>query len=185
MYQEIIKRLKPELDKTIEYLKTELSSLHVGRAHPSLVEDLEVECYGQRMPLKQLAAIQAPEPRLIIVRPWDKAIVKDIEKAIRQSKLGLTPIVDDECIRLNIPPLSEERRKELIKIVQERVEESRISIRRHREDIWQEIQEAEKRKEVTEDEKFRAKDELQKTVDDYNKKIDEMRKKKEEELIKV
>jgi ribosome recycling factor len=185
MYQEIINRLKPNLDKTIEYLKDELAGLQVGRATPALIEDLEVECYGQKMPLKQLAAIQTPEPRLIIVRPWDKDILKNIEKAISQSRLGLSPVVDEELIRLKIPPLSEERRRDLVKILQEKVEECRISIRRQREEVWKEIQELERKKEISEDDKFRAKDELQKVIDDYNKKVEEMKEKKEEEIMKV
>jgi len=185
MYREIIKKIKPELEITLNYLKSELNTLQVGRATPTLVEDLPVECYGQRMLLKQLAAIQAPEPRLIIIRPWDKAIIKEIERAINQSHLGLAPAVDEETIRLNVPSLSEERRKELVKILQERVEECRISVRRHRENAWKEIQEMEQRKEIREDDKFRAKDELQKLVDDYNKKIEEMKEKKEEEIMKV
>ncbi len=185
MYQELINNLKPNLDKTIDYLKGELAGLQAGRATPGLLEDLEVDCYGQKMPLKQLAAIQVPEPRLITIRPWDKAILKNIEKAIGQSKLGLSPIVDEESIRLKIPPLSEERRKELVKILQEKVEECRVSIRRQREEVWRNVQDLEQRKEISEDDKFKAKDELQKVVDEYNKKIEEMKKKKEEEILKV
>lgn len=185
MYQEIIKTIKPEMERTLDYLKSELNSLQVGRATPGLVEDLPVDCYGQRLPLKQLAAIQTPEPRLILIRPWDRAIIKDIERAIGQSRLGLSPSVDEETIRLNVPPLSEERRKELVKILQERTEECRISVRRHREETWKKIQDMEQNKEIREDDKFRAKDELQKLVDEYNKKIDEVKKKKEEEIMKV
>lgn len=185
MYKEIISKIKPHFDKTIEYLKSELAGLQTSRATPSLIEDLEVECYNQKMPLKQLAAIQAPESRLILIRPWDKSILKDIEKAINQSKLGLSPVVDEELIRLKIPPLSEERRRELVKILHEKVEECRISIRRQREEVWREIQELERKKEIPEDDKFRAKDELQKVIDEYNDKIEEMKKKKEKEIMKV
>lgn len=185
MYQELIKKLKPNLDSTIEYLKGELTSLQVGRATPSLVENLEVDCYNQRFPLKQLAAIQTPEPRCIIIRPWDKAVMQDIEKALRQSKLGLSPIVEEEQIRLSIPAMSEERRKELVKILQEKTEECRISIRRQRGEIWDTVQAMESRKEISEDDKFRAKDELQKVVDEYNKKIEEISKKKEQEIMTI
>jgi len=185
MYQEIINKLKPNFDKTIEYLRSELAGLQVGRATPSLIEDLEVECYNQRMPLKQLAAIQTPEPRSILIKPWDKDIIKDIAKAISQSKLGLSPIIEEEFIRLKIPPLSEERRRELTKILQERLEECRISVRRQREEVWREIQDLEQAGKISEDDKFRAKDELQKVIDEYNKKIEEMGKKKEEEIMKV
>ncbi|MFH1551490.1 MAG: ribosome recycling factor [bacterium] len=185
MYKEKIKRLKISFNKTIEYLKGELSGLQAGRATPSLIENLEVDCYNQRLPLKQLASIQTPEPQSIIIRPWDKEIIKDIERAINQSRLGLSLIAEDEFIRIKIPPLSEERRKELVKIVQEKVEESRISIRRHREQVWKEVQSMEQAKEISEDNKFRARDELQKIVDEYNKKIEEMEKKKTEEMMTV
>jgi len=185
MYKEIINRLKPNFNRTIEYLRGELAGLQAGRATPSLIEDLEVECYNQKMPLKQLAAIQTPEPRTILIRPWDKSILKDIERAIIQSKLGISPIIEEEFIRLKIPPLSEERRKELTKILQEKLEECRISVRRQREEVWREIQNLEQQGKISEDDKFRAKDEIQKIIDEYNKKIEEMGKKKEEEIMKV
>jgi len=185
MHKKLINELKPSLDKTVEYFKSELAGLSTGRASPSLLEDLEVECYGQKMSLKQLASIQVPEPRLIIVRPWDKEIIRNIEMAISQSKLGLTPIVEEEIIRLKIPSLSEERRKELVKILQEKLEECRISIRRQREEVWKEVQAMEQQKEISEDNKFKAKDELQKVIDEYNKKVEEIGKKKEEEIMKV
>ena len=185
MYREIIQKIKPHLEKTLDYLRSELTVLQVGRATPSLVENLEVECYGSKMPLKQLAAIHAPEPRQIIIQPWDKNVLKDIEEAIRRSKLGLSPSVDGETIRLNVPSLSEERRHELVKIVKEKMEECRISIRRHREDSWKEIQNLEKEGKIREDDKFRAKDELQELVDEYNKKIEEIGGKKEGEIMKV
>lgn len=185
MYKEIIKKLKPNLEKTCEYLKSELNALQVGRATPNLIENLIVDCYDQQLPIKQLAAIQTPEPRLIVIRPWDKEIIDDIAKAIKQSSLGITPMMDEETIRLSIPPLSEERRRELVKILQEKVEECRISIRRQREEIWREIQDLEHAKEISEDDKFRAKDEIQKMVDEHNKKIEELKKKKEEEIMKI
>ena len=185
MYKELINKIKPNLNKTIDYLKSELASLQVGRATPSLLENLEVDCYNQKMPLKQLATIQTPEPRSIIVRPWDKSIIQNVEKAIGKSKLGLSPIVEEDFIRLSVPPLSEERRKEIVKILQEKVEECRISIRRHREDVWKEIQIMEQNKEISEDDKFKAKDELQKVIDEYNEKVEEIRKKKQEEIMKV
>lgn len=185
MYKEIVNKVKPQLEKTIEYLKSELSGLQVGRATPSLLENLEVDAYDQKMPLKDLAAIQTPEPRVIMIRPWDKEIIRKIESAIRNSNLKLSPVVDDDVVRLTIPPLSEERRKEIVKILQEKVEECRISIRRNREDVWREIQSLEQAKEISEDDRYKAKDELQKLVDEYNKKVEEMRKKKEDEIMTV
>ena len=185
MYKEIIEKIKPILDKAVEYLRTELAGLQAGRATPSLVEDLEVECYGQKMTLKQLGAIHMPEPRSLVIQPWDKNILQDIERAIRNSNLDLSPIVEGDSIRLKIPPLTEERRKELVKIVQEKAEEVRISIRRQREEAWRRIQQLEQNKEISEDEKFRAKDELQKVIDEYNQKVEEIKKKKEEEILNI
>jgi len=115
MYKEIINKIKPTLEKTVNYLKEEMAALQAGRATPSLLENIEIDVYGQKMPLKQLAAIQVPEPRLIVVRPWDKSIIGQIEKTVSQSRLGLSPIIDDDVIRFKIPPMSEERRKELAK----------------------------------------------------------------------
>ncbi len=185
MYQQAIDKIKPHLEKTIDYLKNELASLQAGRATPTLLENLDIKCYGQIMPLKQLASIQAPEPRVILVRPWDKSIIKEIESAIRNSRLGVSPVLDDDVIRINIPPLSEERRREFLRIAQEKAEECRISVRRHREEAWKEIQDLEKEKQIGEDDKFKAKEALQKLVDEYNKKIEEVSQKKEAEILKV
>ncbi len=185
MHKTIINKIKPHLGKTIDYLKGELSALQIGRANPSLIENLEVECYGQKFPVKQLGSIHAPEPRVIIIRPWDKSVIENIERAISQSRLGVSPVVEEESIRINIPPLSEERRKELVKIIQEKTEECRISVRRQREEVWKEIQDLEQEKKITEDDKYRAKEELQEIVDEHNNKIEEMTKKKEEEIMKV
>lgn len=185
MYQEIINNLKPELTKTVEYLKNELNALQVGRATSTTVEDIEVDVYNSKMPIKQLAAINVPDPKQIVIQPWDKDIIKDIEKAIRDSKLNFSPVVDGDVIRLNIPPLNEERRKDLVKILKEKLEECHISIRRQREEAWKIIQELEKEKKITEDNKFKAKDELQKLVDDFNKQIDEIGQRKENEVLRI
>jgi len=185
MYKEIIENLKPELEKTLEYLKGELIKIRIGRATPAMVEDLEVECYGQKMPLNQLANISTPQPRLIIIQPWDKSILESIEKGIARSSLGLRPIIDGEIVRVNIPPLNEEKRKELTKILREKIEEARISVRHKREEVWKKLQEMEKNKEIREDDKFRGKDELQKAIDEYNDKIEKIREKKEKEIMTV
>ena len=185
MYKQIIENIKPDLNHVLEYLRGELNKLRIGRATPAMVEDLEVECYGQKMPIKQLANISTPRPRLIVLQPWDRSILESIEKGISKSSLGFAPIVDGSLIRINVPPLSEERRKELIKILHERAEEARISIRHHREEAWKKIQELERAGEIREDDKFRGKDELQKLIDDYNQKIEEMEKRKDEEIMTV
>jgi len=184
MYQEIIDSIKPDLDRAIEYFKGELNKLRIGRATPAMVEDLEIECYNQTIPLKQIANISV-QPQLIIIQPWDKRILENIEKGISKSSLGLTPTVDGEVVRINLPPLNEEKRKELVKIINEKAEQARISIRHKREEAWKEIQERERAGEIREDDKFRGKDELQKVIDEYNEKIEELRRNKESEIMSV
>ncbi len=183
VYKELIASRKRDFDVALEAAKMEASSIRTGRASPSLVEDIPVEYMGARSRVKELASISAPEPRVIVIQPWDAAAVPLIEKAIRESSLGLNPASDGHAIRLTIPPLSEERRKEFTKILHQRIEEVRVRIRQTREDILKKVQNAVKDKTAREDEAFKAKDELQKIVDDLHKKIDEMVKKKEQELM--
>lgn len=183
MYKEIIEKIKPEIDKTISFLERELTKFRIGRASPSLVENIVVECFGEKFPLKQLAAISLPGPRQILVQPWDKSYVESIEKAILQSGLGISPVVDKDVIRISLPSLSEEYRKDLLRVLSEKQEEARKTIRRWREKAWDEIQERFKEGEIREDDKFRAKDELQDLVDEYNKKIEEMGERKKKEIM--
>lgn len=184
MYKEIIQKIKPELDKVITFLERELLKLRTSRASPALVEDVVVECFNQKFPLKQLAAISIPEPRQILIQPWDKSYIEGIVKALSETGVGANPIVDRDVIRINLPSLSGEYRNELIRLLSEKQEEARKTIRRWREEAWDEIQADFKEGKVREDDKFRAKDELQKLVDEYNEKIEEMgdRKKKEMEI---
>jgi len=184
MYKQLLDNLKPELEKAITHLKGELMKIKTGRATPAMVEDIEIECYNQKFPVKQLASISTPQPRLIVIQAWDKTVLPDIERGIRKNS-GFNPVVDGELIRINIPSLNEEQRKEYVKIIADKSEETRISIRLHREDVWKKIQEMEKKGEIREDDKFRAKDELQKMIDDYNKKIDDLKKSKESEVMTV
>ena len=184
MYKQLLDNLKPELEKAIAHLKGELMKIKTGRATPAMVEDIEIECYNQKLSVKQLASISTPQPRLIVIQAWDKTVLPDIERGIRKNS-GFNPVVDGELIRINIPSLNEEQRKEYVKIIADKSEETRISIRLHREDVWKRIQEMEKKGEIREDDKFRAKDELQKMVDDYNKKIDDLKKSKESEVMTV
>ena len=183
MYKELIASRKKDFDSALEMAKTEAASIRTGRANPSMVEDIQVDYMNGRSRIKELATISAPEPRVIVIQPWDPTAVLLIEKAIRESSLGLNPANDGHVIRLNVPSLSEERRKEFIKILNQRMEEIRIRIRQTREDILKKVQTAVKEKTAREDEAFKAKDELQKIMDDINKKIDEMTKKKEQELM--
>jgi ribosome recycling factor len=178
-------QLRVRLEKIIERLKQEVAGLRTGRASPALIENLEVEYYGSKTPLKAVAAISSPDPKSLVIQPWDKNAVTAIEKAILGSSLGLNPIIDRDVIRVSIPPLTEERRKELIKLLGKYLEEARIQVRREREEILKEIDRKEKSKEISEDEKFRQKNEVQKTVDEINKKIEEIGATKENEIMLV
>jgi len=180
MYQPILNETKQEFEKVMSFLQEGLAKLRTGRASPSLVEDVQVECYGSSMRLKEVAAISTPDPKSILIEPWDKAIVPDIIKAISASGVGLNPVPDQDVIRLHLPVLTEEYRKDLLRFAGQKQEEARQTMRRWREEAWGKIQALEKDKKIREDDKFRAKDELQNLVDEYNDKIEEMGKKKEE-----
>lgn len=174
MYNDTIEKIKPEMEKALNYLKEEIKKIRTGRANPSLVEDVTVECFGQKFPLKQLAAISTPDPKQIVVQPWDKSYLEPIEKSLAQESLGASPVVDQDKIRIKLPSMSEEYRQKLSNILSEKQEETRKTIRRWREEAWNEIQEKEKNGEIREDAKFKAKEELQELVDEYNNKIKEL-----------
>ena len=177
--------LKDNLEKIVEYLKGELAKLRAGRASIDLLENITVEAYNTKMPLNQLASLSSPEPRLIVVRPWDKSIIKDIENALRKSVSGVNPVLDGDAIRIPFPAATEERRRELVKELRGIVEETKIKIRRVREEALEEIKTKENKKEISEDELFRKKDEIQKAVDEYNKKAEDLENKKEGEIMAV
>lgn len=181
-YKEIINKIKPELDKVINFLERELSKVHTGRATPALVEDVLVECFAQKFPLKQLAAISIPEPKQILIQPWDKSYIAGIVQALEKTGVGANPVVDKEVIRINLPPLSEEYRKQLIHLISEKQEEARKTIRHWREEAWSEIQDGAKEGTIREDDKFRAKDELQDLVEEYNEKIERIGERKIKEI---
>ena len=183
-YKEIIEKIKPELDKVINFLEREFAKFRPSRATPSLVEDTPVECFGQRFPLKQLAAISISEPRQLLIQPWDKSYIEGIVRALEKTGTGASPIVDKDVIRINLPPLTEEYRKDLLRLISQKQEEAKKTIRRWREESWSELQEKFREGKIREDDKFKGKDELQELVDEYNKKIEEIgdRKKKEIEL---
>ncbi|MEA3344246.1 MAG: ribosome recycling factor [Patescibacteria group bacterium] len=182
MYKEIIDKIKPELEKTINFLAKEFMKFRTGKASPSLVEDIIVESFGQKFPLKQLASISLSGPRQITIQPWDKSYIESIEKSILQSSLGISPIVEKDVIRISLPILSDEYRKDLLRILSEKQEDARKTIRRWREQAWDEIQKKAKSGEIREDDKFRAKDELQDLVDEHNKKIEDMTERKKNEI---
>jgi len=182
-YKEIIEKIEPEMERVISFLERELAKIRTGRASASLVEDIIVECFNQKFPLKQLAAISSPSAKQIVVQPWDKSYIEPIEKAISHSSLGAAPIVDKDLIRISLPPLSDEYRGTLLRILSEKQEEARKTIRHWRGDAWEEVQEKTKQGEIREDDKFRAKDKLQELVDEYNKKIDEIGERKKKEIL--
>lgn len=177
--------LTGDLGKIIDYLKEELVKLRAGRASIELVEKMKIEAYDTKMPLNQLATLTVPEPRLILIQPWDKSLLKNIESALRANLPGLNPIVDSALIRIPFPAPTEERRRELVKEVGKIIETAKIRIRRAREEAVQELEEKEDKKEISEDALFRQKDEIQRTVDEYNKKVDEVGARKEEEILTI
>ncbi len=181
-YKEFINSAKPELEKSFKFLEGEVAKIRTSRASPTLVEDIEVSAFGSKFPLKQLGAISTPQINQIAIQPWDTSYIEPIEKAIAQSGLGMSAVLDKNVIRLNLPSLTEEYRQILIKNLNEKAEQARQVIRRQREDVWNKIQVAQKAKEMSEDDKFRGKDELQKIVDEYNEKIKNLVEKKKNEL---
>lgn len=185
MTQELFSERKPAFEKVIEHFVEEAAKLRTGRAHPGLVENIMVDYYGNKTPLKQLATITIPEGRQIVIQPWDKNALGEVETALRNSELNLNPSNDGSLIRLTLPALTEESRETLVKTLNQKAEASRISIRNIREEIWQEIQKRAETGRLSEDDKFRGKDELQKVVDEYNKKIESLREKKEKEILTV
>src|SRR3990167_5244172 len=171
MYKELIRQRKKDFDAVFEFAKNEVASIRTGRAHSSMVEDLVVDYVGSKLRVKELATISVPEPRVIFIQPWDKGAIPLIEKAIKESHLGLNPTSDSSGIRLTIPPLTEERRKEFTRMLHQKSEEARIRSRQIREDILKKVQAAVKEKTAREDDLRNAKEELQKIIDELNKKI--------------
>lgn len=185
MIKETIADFTSHADKSVEHLKGELATIQTGRASASLVEGLKVDYYGALTPLQQLSTISVPEAQQILIEPFDKNVLADIEKAITASDLNLNGQNDGEKIRINIPPLTEERRKQLVSVVHQKLEEARIAIRNSREDAWKKIKQAEGEGKVSEDEKYQAEEELNKVIGEYNDKVKEIGAHKEEEIMKV
>ncbi len=183
--EELLAQTEARMKKAIEALRHEVGSVRTGRAAPSLVEALEVEAYGVPTPLIQLAAISAPEPRMILIQPWDKSLVKAIEKAIQSSDLGLAPNNDGNLIRLNIPALNEERRRDLVKLLGKKVEEGRVEIRTLRRHTHDEMKSKEKSSGVSTDDVKRAEAQLQKLTDRYILIADEIGQAKEKEILEI
>ena len=185
MVKEIIANNEERLEKSIAALKREFGSLRAGRATPSLLDKVMVDYYGTPTPVNQVAKVSVPEPRMILITPWGKSLMHDIEKAIMKSDLGLSPNSDGTAIRLSIPQLTQERRQELVKTVGKKAEEAKVAIRNIRRDGNDAIKKLEKAKEITEDESKRGQESMQKLVDKYIKQVDAAREAKEKEVLEV
>lgn len=183
--EEMLESHKEEFEQALAHLKDELATLRVGRANPVMVENILVEAYGTKTPIKQLASITTPAIRTILIQPWDKNIIKGIERAIVEAAIGINPVNEGQQIRLTIPPLTEESRKELVKSMGEKVEKVRITIRQIRDKIKEEIIKKEKEKEITEDDKYDLIKELDELTKDYNDQIKEIGEKKEKEIMEL
>ncbi|MBE0433336.1 ribosome recycling factor [candidate division WOR-3 bacterium] len=182
MIEDIKNHTDAKMKKSLSLLAQELSKLRTGRASPALLESIKVEYYGSHLPLNQMATISIPEPRLIIIQPWDKTALSSVEKAIFKSAIGLTPSNDGNVIRLAVPPLTTERREELIKLTLRMAEEAKVAIRNIRRDANNEIKKLEKEKEISEDASFKAQADIQSATDQYIKKVDEVQRDKEREI---
>ena len=183
MIEETLQESRDRMSKTIAALENELKRIRTGRASASLLDGIKIDYYGTPTPLSQTATISVPESRLITIQPWDATIIKDIEKAILKSDIGLTPSNDGKLIRIAVPPLSEERRKELVKLVHKSCEEYKVAVRNIRRDANELIKGFKKDGDVSEDDAFKAQDRVQKITDEYILKIDEVYKAKEKEIL--
>jgi ribosome recycling factor len=185
MLKEVYKEAEVRMKGAVQSLEEDLAGIRTGRAHPALVEKLPVEYYGMPTPLIQLATISVPEPRQLLIRPFDAATLKVVERAILASDLGLTPNNDGKQIRLNLPPLTEERRRELVRLVHNRVEEGRVAVRNVRRDMIKDLREFEEEKMISEDELEEGEEELQKITDRFVEEINAVGTRKEKEIMEV
>jgi ribosome recycling factor len=182
---EVIKATTEKMEKSLDAFRQELTKIRTGRASLSLLDGIKVEAYGSPMPLNQVGTLTIPESRQIVIQPWDPQLMGSIEKAILKSELGLTPVNDGKVIRINIPQLTEERRKELVKIVKKVAEEYRVAVRNHRRDAIDTLKKQKKNKEISEDDQFKLQDEVQNETDTFIKKIDDVAAEKENEVMEV
>lgn len=185
MPKQVLAQAKDKMDKSIAALSRELASIRAGRANASLLDRITVEYYGAPTPVNQLAGISVPEARLLVIQPYDKSVLGDIEKAIMKSDIGITPTNDGNVIRLTIPALTEERRKELVKVVKKEAEDSKVAVRNVRRDANDDLKKLEKNGDITEDDLRGFSDDIQKLTDDYIVKVDQVAKDKEKEILSV
>ncbi len=183
--KELMRTTREKMTKTVEATRAELAGIRSGRASAALVEHIRVDYYGAETPLNQLAGIAVPEPRLLVITPWDKTQIDSIEKALLKADLGVTPNNDGSVIRIPIPALNEERRRELVKRVHRIVEEGKVALRNIRRDANEAIKKEEKNGNISEDEAHRDREEIQKITDEFSEKLDELAKKKEAEIMEV
>lgn len=181
----IITAYKEDLEKIVTHVKLELGALRTGRATPALVENVVVDVYGARQPIKAVGSIMVGDAKTLWIDVWDKNTLKDVEKAISQANIGLMPIVDNNRIRLSLPPLTEESRKELVKVLHGKIEESRIAMRGVREKVKASITDAERAKEITDDDRYDEIEKLEGVIKEYIGKIDELGKQKEQEIMTI
>jgi ribosome recycling factor len=181
--KEILQDVETKMKKTVEASHRELNTIRTGRASAAIVEGIKVEYYGEEISLRQVANISIPDARLIVIQPWDPQLLSEIEKAILASDVGITPTNDGKIIRLSMPPLTQERREELVKLVKKMAEDGRVSLRSARHVANETIDKLEKEKKITEDEKFKGHKDTQKLIDKYTEDIDKLLKSKEEEII--
>jgi ribosome recycling factor len=182
-YRKIIEKIRPEMERAVKAFEEEIKTIRSSRASPELVENLQVECFGQKFLLRQLGQISIPEPRQILISPWDSSYIEPIAKAIEKSGLGITPTVNGNSIRITLPPVTEEFKKNLLRILSQKKEAAKKKIREARTDAWDKIQDAFLEGKISEDQKYKGKDELQDLVEEFNEKIEEIAERKEKEIL--
>lgn len=181
-YQEIIEKIKPELENFVDNLKQEVMKIQIARISPSLIEDIKVDIEGNQMPLKSLGAISSSSARELTIQPWDKLYLEPITKAVERAELGLAPIIDKDIIRLAAPPLTEETKQNLIRLLNQKKEEVFQDIRHLRDRAWKEIQEGFRKGEIREDDKYKGKEKLEEVVGEFKDKIEELAERKRKEI---
>jgi len=185
MYNDVVKDLKKQMKKTLEHYREELRSVRTGRASVTMFDNVKVNYYGTPTPVSQVATLQAPDARLVTIQPWDPNMIAEIEKAIQSSNMGFNPSNDGHIIRVPVPQLTEERRKEIMKMVKKMSEDAKIAIRNERRNGNEEIKKLEKEKDISEDDAKKAMQQIQDLTDEYIKKIDELTSKKEDEVMQI
>ena len=185
VFKALIKDAEAEMKKCVEALKRDYATMRTGRATPALLDRIVVQCYGSNMPLNQVATVTAPEPRLLVIQPWDKSTLSSIEKAIQKSDLGLVPTNDGSVIRISIPHLTEERRKELVKLASKMAEDARVAVRNVRRRANEDLKKAQKAGEISEDELHRSQDSVQELTDKYIDMINKVFEEKEKDIMEV